>query len=113
MTNETGFYLFEMQSSRKWSLREFVAPLVFFLSLHSLFLAILSSCVSFSIALKPIRLSSSSNCFSLIRILIFLVSSILFMTRFICLPKDLVKSSSSFLLWPPKLSSPLQKPKPI
>ena len=37
----------------------------------------------------------------------------LYITRFICFPRLLRKSSSSFLFLPPKLSSPLQKPKLI
>lgn len=35
----------------------------------------------------------------------------LYMTKFICFPKLFVKSSSSFLCLPPKLSSPLHQPK--
>ena len=43
--------------------------------------------------------------------LTFSVSCILYITKFICLPKLLVKSSNSFLWRPPKLSSPLHHPK--
>ena len=43
--------------------------------------------------------------------LTFSVSCILYITKFICLPKLLVKSSNSFLCLPPKLSSPLHQPK--
>ena len=65
------------------------------------------------ICLPSERVNPTSIVIIIITINIITISKIITNnTRFICFPRERVKSSSSFLLPPPKLSSPLQNPKP-